>query len=61
MYIKAKNWKQLKHSSTIEWKNNYGLLNNEGASQVAPVVKKPLANAGDTGDLGTIPGSGESS
>ena len=58
MYIKAKNWKQLKYSSTIEWISNYGLLNNEGASQVAPVVKKPLANAGDTGDLGTIPGSG---
>ena len=60
MCIKAKNWKQLKYSSTIQWINNYGLLNNEGASQVAPVVKKVPANTGDTGDLGTIPGSGRS-
>ena len=46
MCIKAKNWKQLKYSSTIEWINNYGLLNNEGASQVTPVVKKVPANTG---------------
>ena len=29
-----------------------------GASQVAPVVKKPPANAGDIKDAGSIPGSG---
>ena len=28
------------------------------ASQVALVVKNPPANAGDTGDVGSIPGSG---
>ena len=32
-----------------------------GASQVALVVKNPLANAGDTGDSGLIPGLGRSS
>ena len=31
-----------------------------GASQVAPVVKNPPASAGDTGDMGSIPGSGTS-
>ena len=31
------------------------------ASQVVLVVKKPLANAGDTADLGSFPGSGRSS
>ena len=31
-----------------------------GASQVALVVKKPLANAGDIRDAGSIPGSGRS-
>ena len=31
-----------------------------GASQVALVVKNPPANAGDIGDLGSIPGSGRS-
>ena len=30
------------------------------ASQVALVVKNPLANAGDTGDAGLIPGWGRS-
>ena len=28
-------------------------------SQVAPVVKNPLANAGDSKDVGSIPESGE--
>ena len=32
----------------------------QGASQVAPVVKNPPANAGDTRDVGSIPGSGRS-
>ena len=31
-----------------------------GTSQVALVVKNPLANAGDLRDLGLIPGSGRS-
>ena len=31
-----------------------------GASQVAQVVKNPPANAGDTGDAASIPGSGRS-
>ena len=30
------------------------------ASQVMLVVKNPPANAGDTGNLGSIPGSGRS-
>ena len=30
------------------------------ACQVALVVKNPPTNAGDTGDVGSIPGSGES-
>ena len=30
------------------------------ASQVAPVVKNPLANAGDVRDAGLIPGLGRS-
>ena len=34
--------------------------NNEGASQVALVVKNLLANAGDIRDVGSIPGSGRS-
>ena len=31
-----------------------------GASQVAPVVKDPPANARDVRDVGSIPGSGRS-
>ena len=31
-----------------------------GASQVVPVVKRPPASAGDTSDLGLIPGLGRS-
>ena len=31
-----------------------------GASQVAQWVKKPLVNAGDAGDSGSIPGPGRS-
>ena len=30
------------------------------ASQLAPVVKNPPANAGDISDMGLIPGSGRS-
>ena len=35
-------------------------MHEEGASQMALVVKNPPANAGDTGDVGLIPGSGRS-
>ena len=31
------------------------------ASEVAPMVKNPLTNAGDKRDVGLIPGSGRSS
>jgi len=31
-----------------------------GASQVAPVVKNPLANAKDTRDMGSVPQFGRS-
>ena len=36
------------------------LVYSERAFQVAPMVKNPLANAGDTRDAGPIPGSGRS-
>ena len=32
----------------------------DGASQVVLMVKNPIANAGDTRDVGSIPGSGRS-
>ena len=35
-------------------------VDQTGAFQVASVVKNPLANAGDTGDVDLIPGSGKS-
>ena len=35
-------------------------MHEEGASQMALVVKNPLANAGDTGDVGLIPRLGRS-
>ena len=35
-------------------------VDQTGAFQVASVVKNPLANAGDTGDVGLIPGLGGS-
>ena len=34
------------------------LQKSKEASQVALVVKSPPANAGDTGDMGSTPGSG---
>ena len=40
--------------------NSTGPLCLEGASQVALVVKDPPVNAGDSRDLGLIPGSGRS-
>ena len=36
------------------------ILEPGGASQVAQAVKNPPANAGDTRDTGSIPGSGRS-
>ena len=41
-------------------KNRVGIGGDEWASQVVLVVKNPLANAGDTGDRGSIPGLGRS-
>ena len=35
-------------------------MHEEGASQMALVVKNPPANAGDTGDVGLIPRLGRS-
>ena len=35
-------------------------VDQTGVFQVASVVKNPLANGGDTGDVGLIPGSGKS-
>ena len=35
-------------------------MGKPGASQVAHWVKSPLAEAGDSGDVGLIPGSGRS-
>ena len=36
------------------------ILEPGGTSQVAQTVKNPPANAGDTRDMGSIPGSGRS-
>ena len=58
-------------SPLFEWNSNnvlsiisaaliWSYITSRGASQVALVVKKLLANAGDTRDLGSIPGSGRS-
>ena len=33
---------------------------SHGASHMAPLVKNPSANAGDIGDMGSIPWSGRS-
>ena len=41
----------------ISYKTTY---TKSGASQVVLVVKNPPANAGDTGDVGSIPGLGRS-
>ena len=35
-------------------------MNEDNSFQLALVVKNPPANAGDAGDLGSIPGSGRS-
>ena len=40
--------------------NNYTDKVNKRASQLALVVKNPLAKAGDIRDVGLIPGSGRS-
>ena len=42
---------------SISYKSTY---TKSGASQVVLVVKNPPANAGDTGDMGSIPGLGRS-
>ena len=47
----AKSWTRL---STL----TFTFHTKNGASQVAPVVKDPPANAGDVGDMGSIPGWG---
>ena len=45
----------------IHWSHpNNHLLEVSWASQVAPVVKNPLANAGDIRDMGSIPRLGRS-
>ena len=38
----------------------HGVMGPEGASQMAPSVKNLPANAGETGNTGSIPGSGRS-
>ena len=44
-----------------EWRNVFAVPSSgSGTSQVALVVKNPPANAGDTGDLSSIPGLGRS-
>ena len=48
-----------KESDMIEWLDRLTIV-FIWASQVALLVKNPLANAGDTRDLGLIPGSGRS-
>ena len=59
-------WRDLRtffcHSSLLNraLRSKDGRRKREGASQVALVVKSPLVNAGDTRDMGSIPGSGRS-
>ena len=49
-----------KGGSMKEFNISFGNNSTSGeASQVALVVKKPPANAGDVRDAGSIPGSGE--
>ena len=43
-----------------QWHRKKGSKEERGASQVAPVVKNPPANAGGLGDVSWIPGSGRS-
>ena len=50
-----------KHSSGFPKKLIFILLTMAQASQVALMVKNPPANAGDSGDAGSIPGLGRSS
>ena len=45
----------------IGWQKIVAFLNSSGASQVVSVVKNPPANAGDSRDMGLIPGSRRSS
>ena len=49
-----------KNLSVDEWLPNMGLCMVVWASPVALVVKNLPANTGDTGDVGSIPGSGRS-
>ena len=49
-------WDQHAHTPTDKT-NSEDLLLSSGASQLALVVKNPLANAGDIRDVGSIPGS----
>ena len=49
-------WDQHTHTPTDKI-NSEDLLLSSGASQLALVVKNPLANAGDIRDMGSIPGS----
>ena len=44
----------------VETQVYFAVLQESGASQVALVVKNPPASTGDTGDMGSIPGSGRS-
>ena len=47
----------MKSSLLHKWHHDrLGSRNKEGASQGAQFVKNPPANAGDTADMGSIPG-----
>ena len=59
LWIITLDFRKEKHSSVLKERADAPVL--EGASQVALVVKKPPANAGDIRDMGVWSGEGERS
>ena len=49
-------WRAVVHMTEV----NRHLIKGTSASQVALMINHPLANAGDVGDVGSIPGLGRS-
>ena len=61
--IKMQKYKTLENNIGENLDDGHDFLDiipKTNASQVALVVKNPLANAGDVRDMGSIPGSGKS-
>ena len=62
--VSAVSWKQSAQNNPYAKETYFGMVNSPPlylqTSQVMLVVKNPPANAGDTRDVGSIPGSGRS-